>query len=805
MATGKQSEEDSQLIRDLYDMSRSRPKLVKSSTYPAHADSSIEVTSWKMNEFKYYDVPSPFPTLARGLFTMKVKDGAHDDQGGYRIAVRGYDKFFNIGEVPWNTWEALGSYTTPPYTLTLKSNGCIIFIASLSPEKLLVTSKHSLGPIANSSLSHAQAGEAWLRKYLVAKGKTEADLATRLWNDNLTAVAELCDDSFEEHVLPYSPENTGLHLHGLNVNAKLFTTLPQFEVDLFAEQWGFIKTESISLGSIEEVKEFTARVGEQGEWNGEAVEGFVVRTTIADPTSSPPGMPYSSGTSFFFKVKFDEPYMMYRDWRELTKTLLSAGVDAGVGRLNKAKMRRQETKTYVKWVIEEIKKDPTAFEGYNRGHGIIATRERFLHWMHHEEKAPASDNNSSTQSGGKMHGKLIIAPVAIPGSGKTAVAVALSYLFGFGHTQSDNVTQRKAAPLFMKNIDTLLHKHDVVIADRNNHLQQHRRQLREVASNHDAHVLALQWSTSVAPLATIHRICADRVLHRGANHQSLLPDANNKSFHEDIIWQFIRSSEELEDGEVDEVVDMTFLEDQDLSIKRAVNAIVEKLGLDLPSKEKMQAAVEKSKGYLAPTSTRKSQTERGKPSKKKNEEKPPRFFGFLPELSLTELLQTAFDKCPHDQPTMWKTLLGSNRVTLQPHITLVHQKSLLNRSPTFYNDQELWNRCTQLTRMDNPPSFVIKLGKVLWDTRVMIILVEDVTLSTSAKDETQIGAEFILSLGSDIRGRLHITVGTRDNSIPPVEGKELAERWGKKERIEAIERLELGNIHVEGRVAGLFH
>lgn len=55
-----------------------------------------------MNEFKYYDVPSPFPTLARGLFTQEVKDkGSREDE--YRIVARGYDKFFNIGEVPWTT------------------------------------------------------------------------------------------------------------------------------------------------------------------------------------------------------------------------------------------------------------------------------------------------------------------------------------------------------------------------------------------------------------------------------------------------------------------------------------------------------------------------------------------------------------------------------------------------------------------------------------------------------------------------------------------------------------------------------
>jgi len=40
-------------------------------------------------------------------------------------------------------------------------------------------------------LSHAQAGEEWLRKYLEKMGKTEMDLAKRLWDENWTAIAEV--------------------------------------------------------------------------------------------------------------------------------------------------------------------------------------------------------------------------------------------------------------------------------------------------------------------------------------------------------------------------------------------------------------------------------------------------------------------------------------------------------------------------------------------------------------------------------------------------------------------------------------
>src|SRR4051794_10207559 len=93
--------ESSQLIERLYVLSKTNKKLVKASEYNAPADKNIVVTSWKMNEFKYYDVPSPFPTLARGLFTTTNDDKAEDPDNRYRVVARGYDKFFNIGEVPW--------------------------------------------------------------------------------------------------------------------------------------------------------------------------------------------------------------------------------------------------------------------------------------------------------------------------------------------------------------------------------------------------------------------------------------------------------------------------------------------------------------------------------------------------------------------------------------------------------------------------------------------------------------------------------------------------------------------------------
>jgi tRNA ligase len=242
-------------------------------------------------------------------------------------------------------------------------------------------------------------------------------------------LVQLCDDSFEEHVLPYSKESTGLHLHGLNENRKEFKTMLPDVVDDFARTWGFIVTKSTVLQSIPEVKKFTDDINDAKEWNGEPLEGFVVRTHVGVPPTKGNvrgnASPYAPGSSFFFKVKFDEPYMMYRDWREVTKACLTQAEKGGninISALPKKRMQRAETKVYVNWVIGEIKRDIRQFNGYQNNHGIVATRERFLKWLA-DNKGEASVQSVPSvpreASGKKTFGKTIIVPVAIPGCGQS--------------------------------------------------------------------------------------------------------------------------------------------------------------------------------------------------------------------------------------------------------------------------------------------------------------------------------------------------------------------------------------------------
>ncbi|KIM36560.1 hypothetical protein M413DRAFT_449100 [Hebeloma cylindrosporum] len=819
--SGTYNAKNSALIASLVALSAKNPKLVKSTAYEATIDGAdAKIQSWKMNEFKYHDVPSPFPTLARGLFTREL-----DTQGAkkYQIVVRGYDKFFNIGEVPWTTWESLEAHTAAPYILSLKSNGCIIFIAAVTPTQLIVTSKHSMGAVDSSvqsqSMSHAQAGEVWLKQYLTKLGKEEKDMAQELWDKNWTAIAELCDDNFEEHVLGYPPEKTGLHLHGLNVRSRHFITEDPEVVDDFAERWGFIKTPWTTVNTIKEVRTFTDECAARGEWNGEPVEGFVVRTRVADlPNSArgdPARSPYAADSSFFFKVKFDEPYMMYRDWREVTKTLLSSKAYLNPSLLPKSKMKRPETKVYVKWVVNEIKKDPKAFENYTRGKGIIKTRERYLEWLKSDKGEKDLEEEVHKERGSKDFSKTIIVPIAIPGCGKTAVSVALAYIFGFGHTQSDDVQVKKPAPVFIKNVIKLLDKKDVVIADKNNHLKQHRQQLRDAVKSRSVRLLALNWGVVDNPAAIVHRICADRITQRGNNHQTLrveTPPASSSSMaaaskkHEEVLWMFLNTFEELAEGEVDEVVDISLDTDLEAAVRQVVTACVDIIGLPQPSEDNIQEALDAVEAYTV-------KSKHGKSDNKGKGKSHVRYYALLPEVDISSLLEhhLSGEAVPEAIKEFWTYLKSEKRVVKVPHVTIVHRNNLSGNSAEADWNKELWGHCEELYAMRCSPFFRGKLGSVLCDPEVgvMALTFEDLGLDVPVQkadngsdgNEGEEAQTFVSMLPRSVRERLHVTIGT-SGETKAVEAGEMVKRWRARGR-NAVEEVKLQDVFTRGRIQGM--
>lgn len=244
------------------------------------------------------------------------------------------------------------------------------------------------------------------------------------------------------------------------------------------------------MNSIQELRTYTDKVAKEGKWRGEAIEGFVVRSTVKDTSqdktsSSNKGEgegepPYPAGSPFFFKIKFDEPYLMYRSWREITRTLLPLLNPKCKGRTDRSaspwttmgqKMKRPESALYAEWCAGMMVTEPDLFDNYDKG--VIRVRERFLKWtMETEEgrlKWDKARHDSEARDGKRKNQKnvkAIIVPVAVPGTGKTILGVALSKLFGIAHTQSDDITSKRTGPAFLANVEKLVNSNDVVYCDR---------------------------------------------------------------------------------------------------------------------------------------------------------------------------------------------------------------------------------------------------------------------------------------------------------------------------------------------------
>ena len=324
-------------------------------------------------------------------------------------------------------------------------------------------------------------------------------------------------------------------------------------------------------------------------------------------------------------------------------------------------------------------------------------------------------------------------------------------------------------------------------------MRQHRSALRGAVKSCDPPVrlLALNWAFE-QPLTTIHRICSDRICDRGENHQTLHSDIHGKS-HEDALWSFIEQREELEEGEVDSVVEMDITEDLEHALDRAVDGCVRILGLEKPDQEKVGLALAAARAY-EPAKKKEERKEKEKAKKGK----PPRYYGFVPEVDLLELLDPVFS-APGDADTadgkqFFTDLKKDGRITEHPHITIVHSKAL-DSGPEWA--QPLWDHCSELCLSPTPSTFRFNLGPVVWNDRVMAITVDEVA---PASDDDETGESFVDQLPQEVRKILHITVGTGRKDILPFEAHALMGDWRNGK---CIKSAQLTNIPVEGHIRGL--
>ncbi|UNI19205.1 RNA ligase (ATP) [Purpureocillium takamizusanense] len=648
----------------------------------------IQVDSWRLQDWDYKR--RDLPTYARGLFTTRNRSNEPE------IAVRGYDKFFNVGEVNETKWENITTRTQPPYELTLKENGCIIFVAGLEDDTLLVCSKHSTGDRSDVDVSHASAGEQRLEKQLAAIGKTKADLARDLRQRNATAVAELCDDSFEEHILAYGPDKAGLYLHGINLNLPEFVTYPSPAVQEFADQWGFRKTGLMVMNDIHQVRSFLEETAETGAHDGRDVEGFVIRCRMS---VNPSSQPYQD---WFFKYKFEEPYLMYRQWRECTKALIS-------GKAPRFKKHVRITEEYLLYARQRLAADPRLGRLYNQNHGIIALRDDFLKFKNLNGSDAANMDDLNPVAMTEVTGDVILCPIATIGCGKTTIALALAHIFGWGHIQNDNISGKGRPPRFTRAVLEQLTQHPVVYADRNNAQKHERKQIiTDVKMQHaTAKLVCLNWRHNDDAIDEIRRITQERVLARGDNHQTIHAATDKAKFlgvMEGFINRFEPCSPHFKpDDGFDVIVDL----DPTVGSRTNLETVVKKLQQyfpnlikEMPSSEQLDAAIEAAIGYRPdfkqelPDRTNGSNKKMQQPQAQQNQRKPTRkqleYMSIdTPANAITAALDQAFQGVDPKTSRFYMQLKQTRRIQNKFHVTLIHRA-------TAKQHPELWNRYTAL-------------------------------------------------------------------------------------------------------------
>ena len=770
----------------------------KKHTFEVAGTGGVTVDSWQFKDWDYKR--DDLPTYARGLFTYRRKDGTPE------IATRGYDKFFNVGEVNETHWKNVTHMTQGPYELSVKENGCIIFISGLEGDRLLVCSKHSTGSRDNVDLSHAVAGERWVDKHLSAIGRTRADLAKELRERNVTAVAELCDDTFEEHVLAYEPKDAGLYIHGINLNLPTFATYSGKLVHEFADEWGFKKAQYLIKHDIESMKTFLSDCAETGSYDGRDTEGFVIRCRRRE---SAQGGDYQD---WFFKYKFEEPYLMYRQWREATKAVIS-------GKPPKFRKHKQITEQYLQYARRQLVKDPSIGKAYNQNHGIIAMRNGFLN----EIGLKGSDITRQEEEGGDGDSSsdavtrdLILLPVASIGCGKTTVAIALTKLFGWGHVQNDNITGKQNRPKqFCMLITNTLAEHPVMIADRNNHQKRERKQVIDDVLQivPGARFVALHYVHDPKPqmLPKIREVTQERIFARGDNHQTIQAGSKSRSDILGIMEGFLSRFEPVNpyaapDDGFDEIIDLDVAASSRENLETVVfslHKMYPKLVPKMPTDEDLDKAIEAALSDYKPDikhdlSFKSNKRDRGnnangigvQPAQPKS--KLEYFCIKLPTNDVLSTLDKLFNRESPETARMYRQLQQSRRIQPAFHVTLIHRASAKSHPELWAHLSDMHakalSEASQKPSAESPDPLLgkcrVRLERVVWDNRVMCIVVR-------LLDE---GWETANSIA-------HITIGTANQDIKPKESNDLLQRWMESGSHSGVTDFEVaGHVEVYGGV-----
>ena len=536
----------------------------------------FNISHWKFQDKFYQNLG--LPIYAYPL--LMGKDDIYHDQ----IVIRGYNKFFYVDKTARTSWKSIEDNTKGPYEVSGIEDGCTILIGGLWDGTLLVVSKFPCST-QDGSTGPEEAGERWLEKQLAKLDKSKKDLAIELRFRNVTLVAELCDDSFEERVMSYTGKKAGLYLHGINENVPKFVSYPSAQVQKFAKEWGFLTENVVVFQGIKAARSSLENASKAGTYNGRAVKGIVIRCKMLWGKSN-------EYEDFFFKYKLGGLYQIYHQWCEYTKAMIKSQY---VPRNND-----MMTHEYLEFAKKKLLQDPELGRAYLNNHGVIRFREEFVR----EKKISGFSILKRSLVVRKLLLKdvvdnIILVPISTIGCGKTTVSLSLSFLFGWGCVGNNTIEARNRPYKFAEKVLEELTKKPVVFADRNNVQKFQRNQLilHFLRKRRQARMIALNFVNNEASLENIRKVTLDRILPRIENDQGS-DTGLQKDRAVDIMDDFIERFEKLDilgwpDRNFDAVIDLNPTLDSRANLEilvEGLRSIFPKLITKVPTKEELDVA-----------------------------------------------------------------------------------------------------------------------------------------------------------------------------------------------------------------------
>lgn len=535
----------------------------------------------------------------------------------------------------------------------------------------------------------------------------------------------------------------------------------------FSERFGFFSVDFNVKQTLKEVKEFAAECGLTGCYKGIPVEGFVVRCSrLIDQNQ----------LDYFFKIKFDNPYLMFREWRELTLMIIK-------GQQPK-RFKFDISEDYVKWAQATFRQNPLLFSRYEERIGIIHLRNLFLLQVKGLNSTIGPDIiNLCIKSVIKRvadtrvakSSKILLIPVATIGAGKTTLARSLTILYPnlIGHIQNDDVKVKSAARVFEQRIMNDFLIHDVVIADRNNHLQEHRRDLSNafLAEYPNGTIIALDWKIQALDRDRVILVTTDRIQSRGENHQSLTPGRTPD--YKKIICSFVYRRDGLDienesDSLVQKVLEMNLEDSTEIQIAEVCIA----LGITVPILNLRSDAVGIAKGYTESV-------------KKEIKQRPifPSFYGVKIGSDVSLLIKEYFQ--------------GSHKAVWDSFESGIHFKELRGwhatiavrmKSDLTTKYDKAWKQAKVAGNRDLISGDPLGLGKeveftlghICWNERVMAIEITD-----------------SVPVVKSINKILHITFATQGPDVKPVESNQLLNDYHSASTA-GMNCIKLPNLKVRG-------